>query len=314
MERFLIYLLFLGWCTPACALEKPPLVAVGQIVEHQALDTLRLGLKEGLEKQGYVDKKTLRWVYENAQGNPTTAVQIGHKLASLEPSVIVTLSTPMTQAVAAATSTTPLVFGAVTDPQAAKLTKCPNVTGLTDFVSPQQQLALIKAFLPDLKTIGVIFNAGEANSRKQVEEIKTLCASEGIIVHEAPVSKTSDVLMVTKANVDRVDAFLLPTDNTVISALEAIVKVANQHKIPVFGSDVDIVRRGALAAYGVDWHHSGLVLADMVVKLLKGKAVKDLPIQHPTTLMLHVNEGCAQKLGISLPEAVRKKADKLFPG
>ena len=120
--------------------------------------------------------------------------------------------------------------------------------------------------------------------------------------------------MVTKANVDRVDAFLLPTDNTVISALEAIVKVANQHKIPVFGSDVDIVRRGALAAYGVDWHHSGLVLADMVVKLLKGKAVKDLPIQHPTTLMLHVNEGCAQKLGISLPEAVRKKADKLFPG
>jgi len=71
-------------------------VAVGQIVEHAALDTLRTSLKEELEKQGYVEGKNLKWTYENAQGNPTTAVQIGHKLISAEPNVIVTLSTPMT--------------------------------------------------------------------------------------------------------------------------------------------------------------------------------------------------------------------------
>ncbi len=313
MRHFFRGLLFLSWCTSVNAHEAMPLVAVGQIVEHPALDTLRLGLKEGLEKQGYTEGKTLNWVYENAQGNPSTAVQIGHKLVSLEPAVIVTLSTPMTQAVAASTSTTPLVFGAVTDPSAAKLTTCPNVTGLTDFVPPQKQIALIKMFLPHLKSLGLIFNTGEANSRKQVEEIKALCALEGITVHEAPVTKTSDVLMVAKASVGKVDAFLLPTDNTVISGLEAILKVANQYKVPVFGSDVDIVRRGALAAYGVDWHQSGLALGDMVGKLLKGKTIKDVPIQHPTTLHLHVNEGTAQKVGVSIPDAVRKTADKVFP-
>src|SRR3990167_3879924 len=101
---------FFGWFMVACFgwaphahAHKEAHVAVGQIVEHQALDTLRKGLKEGLEKNGFVEGKNLTWTYENAQGSPTTAVQIGHKLISMDPTVIVTLSTPMTQAVASAT-------------------------------------------------------------------------------------------------------------------------------------------------------------------------------------------------------------------
>lgn len=286
-------------------------VAVGQIVEHPALDTLRTSLKEGLEKAGYVEGENLKWTYENAQGNPILAVQIGHKLVSLDPTpaVIVTLSTPMTQAVASSTQTIPIVFGAVSDPAAAKLTGQKNVTGLTDFVPPEQQLELIKAIVPEVKSIGLIYNSGEANSQKQAEAIKALAEKQNIKIVEATVSKSSDVSSATQTLIGKVDALLLPTDNTVISALESIVKIGIHHKIPVFGSDVDIVRRGAVAAYGVDWKLSGLTLAKMVTSILKGTPVADVPIQNPDKLSLHINRKAAEKIGVPIPEALEKKAD-----
>jgi putative tryptophan/tyrosine transport system substrate-binding protein len=306
---FLIGLLMLG--TNAYTLAQAH-VAIGQIVEHPALDTLRKSLKKGLEEEGYIEGKNLMWTYENAQGNPTIAVQISHKLTSLNPNVIVTLSTPMTQAVASATNTIPIVFGAVTDPAAAKLTGLKNVTGLTDFVPPKQQIDLVKAFVPQVKTIGVIYNSGEANSQKQVQEIKAAASEQGIKVVEVTVSKSSEVSAATKTLVGKVDAILLPTDNTVISSLESIIKIGVHNKIPIFGSDVDIVRRGAVAAYGVDWRQSGFVLAGMVSKILKGVPVQDIPIQNPQKLVFHINLAAAQEMNVPVSEHLRKQADLVF--
>jgi putative ABC transport system substrate-binding protein len=302
----LIFIAIIGWCGPA--LGKPQ-VAVGQIVEHHALDTLRTSLKDALKDQGFVEGDNFTWTYENAQGNPTTAVQISHKLVSLQPSVIVTLSTPMTQAVASATTTIPIVFGAVSDPASAKLTGSPNITGLTDFVPPEKPLELVRSILPQIKTLGLIFNSGEANSQKQVEGIKAACEKMGIKVVEATVSKTSDVASVAKTLIGRVDAIFLPTDNTVISGLESILKIAHGNKTPVFGSDVDIVRRGAVAAYGVNWRDSGIALAHIVGRILKGEPIASIPIQNPDKFMLHVNPKAAQKMGLEIPEEVQKKAD-----
>ncbi len=313
MNSFSTWLLigFLGWSSNAYSLEKVH-VAVGQIVEHHALDTLRESLKKGLEEGGYVEGKNLIWTYENAQGNPTTAIQIGHKLISLDPNVIVTLSTPMTQAVVAATTTIPIVFGAVTDPVTAKLTGHKNVTGLTDFVPAQKQIDLVRAFVPQIKVIGVIYNSGEANSQKQVQEIKAIAEQQGIKVVEVTVSKSSEVSAATKTLVGKAEAILLPTDNTVISSLETIIKIGVHNKIPIFGSDVDIVRRGAVAAYGVDWRESGFVLAEIVSNILKGVPVKDIPIQNPQKLVFHINLAAAQKMGVVVSQLLKEQADIVF--
>ncbi len=311
LTAYLFLISCLG-CSLNAESDKGVHVAVGQIVEHQALDTLRGGLKEGLEKRGFVEGKNLTWTYENAQGSPTTAVQIAHKLISLDPNVIVTLSTPMTQAAASATSEIPIVFGAVTDPETAKLTTHKNVTGLTDFVPPEKQIELIRAIVPTVKTIGIVYNPGEANSVKQVEEIKEFCALNNLNVELAAVTKSSDVSIVARILIGKVDAILLPTDNTVISALESIIKMGITHNIPVFGSDVDIVRRGAVAAYGVDWRTSGDALAEMVSEVLKGTAVKKIPIQNPKTLVLHVNIGAALKMNTTIPAAIKDKADFVY--
>ncbi len=304
-------LAFLGWSSYVYALQNTH-IAIGQIVEHPALDMLRESLKEALAEKGYVEGKNLKWTYENAQGNSTTAVQIGHKLTSLEPTVIVALSTPMTQAIAGTTTTIPIVFGAVNDPVAAKLTGHKNVTGLTDFVSAKQQIALVKEFIPNVKTLGIVYNSGEVNSQKQVQEIKTAAEKEGVQIVEATVSKTSEVSSATKTLMGKVNAILLPTDNTVISALESIIKICILNKVPLFGSDVDIVRRGGVAAYGVDWRESGYVLAEIVQDIVEGLPVKNIPIQNPQRLLFHINLNAAQQMGIQVPENLRKRADMVL--
>lgn len=309
--RFFFYwflIVFFGWKSETFA-EEQLHVAVGQIVEHPALDMLRESLKKGLEEKGFVEGKNLIWTYENAQGSPTTAVQIAHKLTSLNPNVIVTFSTPMTQAAAAATTVIPIVFGAVSDPVAAKLSGHKNVTGLTDFVPPQQQIDLIKSFIPDVKTIGVIFNSGEANSQKQVQDIKNIAELQDIKIMEVTVSKSAEVSTATKTLVGKVNAILLPTDNTVISALESIIKIGIHNKIPIFGSDIDIVRRGAVAAYGVNWRESGFTLAEMVSHILEGTSLEEIPIQNPQQLVFHINLRAAEKMGIHVPKNLQKKAD-----
>ncbi len=303
-----MFLITFFW-THSVTAEDSAHVAVGQIVEHQALDKIRNGLKEGLAQKGFVEGVNIIWSYDNAQGNPTIAVQIGHKLASENPKVIVALSTPMTQAIVSATSSIPVVFAAVTDPETAKLTSHQNVTGLTDLVPSEKQIDLVKKFVPNVKTIGVIYNSGEANSQKQVEALKNLCAKENITIIETTASKSSEVAAATKTLVGKVDAILLPTDNTVITALDSIVKIADHNNIPIFGSDVDIVEKGALAAYGVDWNKSGFELANIVSKILNGVPVKDIPIQNPNQLLFYINKTTADKLGIEIRDETLNEAD-----
>ena len=309
IARFFLFPLL--WCSSLQA-EEMYHVAVAQIVEHPALDTLREGLKDALNERGYIEGQNLVWTYENAQGNPATAIQIAHKLKSLKPSVIVTLSTPMTQAALSSISKIPIVFGAVTDPQAAKISGHDNVTGLTDRVPANEQITLIKDILPNLKTLGLIYNPGEANSLDQVEQIKAVCLEKGINVRDATVSKSSEVPAATKNLVTTVDAILLPTDNTAITAIDAILKISKKSKIPVFGSDTDIVKRGALAAYGVDWRESGYALAEMVNKILKGQPVDSIPIEPPQSIFFYINTLTAREIGLDIPDNLVNKANFVF--
>src|SRR5699024_9554908 len=121
--------------TPAQAQQK--IVSVLAIVEHPALDAVRDGAHEALEEAGYKEGDNLKWQYQSAQGNNATAAQIARKFIGDKSDVIIGIATPTAQAVAAATKSVPLVFSAVTDPVAAKLTADwdatgTNVTGVSD--------------------------------------------------------------------------------------------------------------------------------------------------------------------------------------
>jgi putative ABC transport system substrate-binding protein len=282
-------------------------VAVTAIVEHPALDACRDGIRDELEAQGFEDGKNLTFVYESAQGNPGTAAQIAQKFVGEAPTVIVPISTPSAQAVVAATTDIPVVFTAVTDPLGAKLVSDlqkpgGNVTGMSDLSPIAKHLELIKEVTPDARKIGVPFNPGEANAVTLVELIKSEGAKMGYEIVEAPAPKSSDVAAAAQSLVGKSDVIYVPTDNTIVSALEAVIQVGTDNKLPVFAGDTDSVKRGAIAAIGFNYYDVGRQTGQIVARVLKGEKPGDIAVQGVEITELFVNPAAADKMGVTLSE------------
>lgn len=292
---------------------KTAKVAVSQIVEHPALDATRQGLLAGLKAKGYEEGKNLEFDYKTAQGNPAIAVQIARQFVGENPDVLVGIATPTAQALVSATKTIPIVFTAVTDPVGAKLVKQleqpgKNVTGLSDLSPVEQHVELIKEILPNVKSIGVVYNPGEANAVSLMELLKLSAAKHGIKLVEATALKSADVQSATQAIAEKSDVIYALIDNTVASAIEGMIVAANQAKTPVFGAATSYVERGAIASLGFDYYQIGVQTAEYVAAILEGKEPGSLDVQVAKGSDLVINKTAAEQLGITIPEAVLARA------
>jgi putative tryptophan/tyrosine transport system substrate-binding protein len=288
-------------------------VEVLSIVEHPALDAIRDGVRAELKAAGYDEGKNLKWEYQSAQGNTGTAAQIARKFVGDDPSAIVAIATPSAQAVVAATKTVPVVYSGVTDPVAAQLVKSwapsgTNVTGVSDKLPLDRQIALIKRVVPNAKTVGMVYNPGEANSVVVVKELKALLAQQGMTLKEAAAPRTVDIAPAAKSLIGKVDVIYTNTDNNVVSAYEALVKVADDAKIPLVASDTDSVKRGAVAALGIDYSDLGHQTGKVVVRILKGEKPGAIASETSSRLQLFVNPAAAQKQGVTLSADLLKDA------
>ncbi|WP_028022550.1 ABC transporter substrate binding protein [Enterovibrio calviensis] len=288
-------------------------VAVSQIVEHPALDATRQGLLDGLKAKGYVDGENLEFSYQTAQGNPAIAVQIARQYVGESPDVLVGIATPSAQALVAATKSIPVVFTAVTDPVGAKLIKdmnkpSANVTGLSDLSPVAQHVALAKELLPNMKTIGVVYNPGESNAVALVELLQEAAKNQGLTVIEGTALRSADVQSAAQIVASKADAIYAPTDNTVASAIDGLIGAANQAKKPVIGGATSYIPNGAIAALGFDYYQIGVQTADYVAALLDGKEVSALPAKVAVGSDLVINQKAAQKLGITVPQALLDRA------
>lgn len=299
--------------TPALAQS----VAVTSIVEHPALDSIKDGVHEVLTQEGYTADSGLKWQFQTAQGNTAIAAQIARKYVGDKPDVIVAIATPAAQAVVAATKTIPVVYSAVTDPVAAQLVASmepsnSNVTGVSDALALDKQVELIKRVVPEAKRVGMVYNPGEANSVAVVESLRKLLPEAGLTLTEATAARTVDVGAAARSLVGKVDVIYTNTDNNVVSAYEALVKVGNDAKIPLIASDTDSVARGAIAALGVNYHDLGLQTGKMVVRILKGEKAGDIASETSEKLELYVNPQAAQKQGVTLDDDFIKSATQVI--
>ncbi|KLV05324.1 ABC transporter substrate-binding protein [Photobacterium ganghwense] len=288
-------------------------VAVSQIVEHPALDAARNGLLDGLKQKGYVEGENLEFTYQTAQGNPAIAVQIAKQFVGENPDVLVGIATPTAQALAASTRSIPIVFTAVTDPVGAKLVSNPdkpnrNVTGLSDLSPVAQHIELMQELLPGMKSVGVIFNPGEANAVALVELLRNAAKERGLMVVEGTALKSADVQAAAQIVAAKADVIYAPTDNTVASAIDGLVNAGNQNNTPVIGASTTYIESGALAALGFDYYQVGIQTADYVDAILKGKKVSELPVKVARGSDLALNQKAADKLGITFPASVLERA------
>ncbi|TVT47676.1 MAG: ABC transporter substrate-binding protein [Sedimenticola thiotaurini] len=310
-----VSLIALATTTQVLAAEKH--VAVSQIVEHPALDAARQGIQDELTENGYVVGKNLKWSYESAQGSPSTAAQIAKKFAGEKPDLVIGISTPSAQTLAASARGIPLIFSAVTDPLAAKLVtnlEKPGglITGTSDALPIEKHLDLIQELVPTIKRLGVMFNPGEANSVSSVNQLRSAAEKRGWEIVEGGAAKTSEVLAAARSLVGKVDAIYVPTDNTVVSAFESVVRVGQQAKLPVIAGDTSSVDRGAIAAIGFNYYDVGRQTGRMAVRVLKGDKPGDIAVETVQKTELYLNKGSAVKMGVTFSDALIARATKVI--
>ncbi|SHO51762.1 putative ABC transport system substrate-binding protein [Anaerocolumna xylanovorans DSM 12503] len=295
-------------------------IGIGQYAEHPSLDNCREGFLAGLKSEGYEEGKNLKVEYENAQADNSLAGQIADGFVSKKVDLICAIATPMAQNAYGAAKNTkiPVIFTAVTDPVLAKLanddkTPAGNVTGTSDKLPVEQQLKMIREILPDAKKIGILYNTSEANSVSAIEEYKALAGNYGFEIVESGITATADIPLATDNLLTKVDCVSNLTDNTVVSSLPVILKKAGEKKIPVFGSEIEQVKKGCLATVGIDYYDLGVKTGKMAAKVLKGeKKASDMNFEIIDQAAFYGNTAAAKDLGIDLPKDLTDSAKEMF--
>lgn len=284
--------------------DKSIKVGVLQYMEHDSLSLARKGFLSEFEKAGYTEGENLTIDYQNAQGDQANLQSMSERLAGKN-DVVLTIATPAAQALANVTEEDPILFTAVTDPVDAGLVESmdkpnKNLTGTSDIVPIQEQIALLLSIAPEAKTVGIIYNSSEPNSKIQADMAEKAIKDKGVAVKVLTVTSTNDVQQVMTTLAQEVDAVYIPTDNTLASTMPTIGEIATEYKLPVIPGSAEMVEAGALATYGINYSDLGRQTAEMALRIIKNdEKPSDMKVETSNKLELVVNEEMAKALGIN---------------
>ena len=256
----------------ACGEEKVPVIGISQYGEHESLDNCRTGFLQGLQDAGLVEGTDYTIDYQNAGFDDNIAKQIASSFSANNVALMCGIATPSAVAcyAAAEDKDIPVIFTAITDPVAAKLDSG-NVTGTSDKLAVEGQLELIRALQPEAKTIGILYTTSEPNSVSTVAEYQEKAASFGFTIEAVGVSAQSEVTQAADTLLARgVDCFTNLTDNNVVGVLPAILEKTNEKHVPIYGSEIEQVKKGCVASVGIDYYELGRQTGAMAAKVLKG--------------------------------------------
>ncbi len=294
--------------------DKTPVIAIATMMSHPALDAAKDHAIKELKKEGFEDGKNARIILRNANGQMNTLSSIANELVAQDPDIIISITTPVSQAMKKVAQG-PVVFSVVTDPVGAGLVASLDqgeemITGASNAIPVEEPLKLIERITPNVKRLGVLFNPGEAASQIIVRQIRELAPQFGMIIVEGPVNSSGDVYPVAQSLATRVDALLLPTDNTVVSGMAGAVKVAVEHKIPLYAYDQGSVKKGALAAVSAGYAQVGTDTGKLAVRMLRGE--RNIPTVMALASELYINKKASEMMAVPIPEDVMKNATKVF--
>lgn len=284
-------------------------IGIVQLVEHPALDAAREGFVDALADEGFVDGENIFIDYKNANGEQATCVTICEGFVADQVDLILAIATPAVQAAATVTKDIPIIFNSVTDPQEAGVVDSwdrpgTNVTGASDLNPVEEQLALLLDIVPEVKNVGVIYNSGEVNSVVQVGIAKKVASDMGITIVEAVAINSGEVSTAAESLMGKIDAFYIPTDNTVVSALRSVINVAEEYDLPVVAGDIESVENGALATLGITYYGLGRQSGSMAVQVLRGADPAEMPVQMATDVTYAVNLTAADAMGVEVPQEI----------
>lgn len=304
---------------PAAAKPAPaPLkIAFAFIAPDPALDTTMRGIVDGLRDAGYAEGRNLEIRRAHVHGEIGNITAMLQNFDNSDTDIIVALTTPVLQSALYQVKRKPVVFACVTDPLHAGAGKswddhAPHVTGIGSFPPLEATLDLIRRVQPDLKRLGTLYNAGEANSVSIIEKLRVLCAARGIELDEVTAAATGDVLQAAQAlAARRPDAVYIPSDNTAYLAFDAIATATTRASLPLYIDDFDYLERGALATIGPGYYHSGKAAAPLIARIAAGESPAKIPMANVSVQIVKFNRAVATRFNV--PESLIRELDTAPP-
>lgn len=291
--------------------DKVPVIGISQYGEHASLDNCREGFLLGLKEAGLTEGEDYTIDYQNASFDNATATQIANNFSSKNVALMCAIATPSATAcyAAAEDKNIPVVFNAITDPGEAGLTTG-NITGVSDKLPVDPQLELIRKLQPDAKTIGIIYTTSEPNSVSTIAEYKEKAGNYGFTIEAIGVADQASVTQAADTLINKkVDCITNLTDNNVVGVLPSILEKTNAAGIPVYGSEIEQVKKGCVASAGIDYVELGKMAGKLAAQILKGEAkASDLPYETVTEYSAYINSDAASAMGITVPSDVAAKA------
>lgn len=316
MKKIISTLLAITLLASAASAQKTAKIGISKFVTHPALDAIEKGIQDELAAQGVKATFDL----QNANADVNTATQIATKFKTDKDDVVVAIATPTAIAAANSIKDIPIVFSCITDPVGAGLVGADNmgkgnVTGLSDKIDVLQHITLFKR-VAGIKTLGYIYTSSEANSASSLADLEAACKKLGVKLVAQAISTSAEVKQATEAIISRVDGVYLTTDNTVFSALPALIAVARTAKKPVFSADTTgALDGGCLLASGFDYYKAGRATGKIVADVLSGKAPSKIPVKYitdPSESDFVIDMDAAKNCGITFPKDVIAAASKVY--
>lgn len=287
-------------------------VGATQIVEHPSLDEAYKGFQEALEDAGL----NVEYDYQNAQNDQNNVKTISDNFVADDVDLIFANSTPSALGALNATSDIPILFTSVTDAVDAGLVESmdepgDNITGVVDLHPDaiESTVDFIDEYFEGA-TVGLIYNAGEANSVAQIDAVNEAAEGTSLKISERTVSNSAEVQQAASTLAGDVDVFYIITDNTVVSALDVVVGEANEQQIPLVVGETESLEKGGFMTFGINYHTIGYDTGEMAVEILTGeKTTADLPVEYPSEIQLFINKEAAEKQGVEWDDAWDEEAE-----
>jgi ABC-type uncharacterized transport system substrate-binding protein len=289
-------------------------IGLAYFAPESAGDQCRQGIVDGLKELGFVEGKNLEIRMAHAQAEIANIPGMLQNFDSSDVDLVLPMSTPVISAAVGFVKHKPIVFTYCSDPIAAGAgvsftDHLPNVTGIGSFPPVQAILDAIQQTMPGIKSVGTIYNNSEANSVKVVSVERELFAKAGITLEEVTVSSPADVLPAAQALSARgIEAMCILDDNTVAQAMDAVIRVARDSKLPLFAGDGTTAGRGPIACVGLGYYQPGYAVAKPVARVLLGESPATIPIENVIEKQVFLDEALARQFGLTFPPELKAEA------
>ena len=278
-------------------------------------------LREGLREAGFVEGRNLRIEYRFAEYDYLQLERLAKELVSANVQVIYAPTTWTVRAAGAATKTVPIVFSGVNDPVPHKFVQSlarpgGNITGisLASAELTAKRLQLIRELFPATNRLGVVYDKDAARECGiELRDIETAGKQLGIEVRQFPyVARTSLENAFDDARRDDIGALLVPTTYETRRFGTVLTTQSSRSRIPLVHSSSEAVEAGGLMSYGPDRNWASRRAGNYVARILNGAKPADLPVERPTKYELLINLKTARAMGVTIPQSVLFRADRVI--